>query len=392
MLAAALELSTLLMGTAAHGGGASKADRAAAAAALDATHPIWSAKDRGASVTWHELGKGFLADCFDARSDNKYLYWIPTQGGVVFQLAYASASNENSSLSIELQARTASLVITKSYEGGDETRRLWSFAQGKPELLEEAEGERELCPPERQQELRPTSLAGLLRPRHIRDMKLRRVTVVRQTIDCKAGKPSITTRKGLVVPIGDEALEVGGAAEDTLAGGQQGARARLKFSLRAQRDDAAKRWRLYLQASDSTLNLATGSDPRTGDHFEIWLASVAPAATCKDAIDPSRICQKTLGPGTKIVVGRSASGKVLVTDEQGAPFPSVAASSDDKLLIVALGDRFNDALAAGVAVMYIDRATGTIVSTADARNGSYGAVEKLPDWNKPLYEEQRVQR
>lgn len=390
MLAAALELSTLLAGTAAHGAG--KADRAAAVAALDATHPIWSAKDRGASVTWHELGKGFLADCFDARSDNKYLYWIPAQGGVVFQLAYASASNENSSLSFVLQARTTSLVLTKSYEGGDETRRLWSFAQGKPELLEEAEGERELCPTERQQELRLTSLAGLLRPRHIRDMKLRRVTVVRQTIDCKAGKPSITTRKGLVVPIGDEALEVGGAAEDTLAGGQQGARARIKFSLRAQRDDATKRWRLYLQASDPTLNLAVGSDPRTGDHFEIWLASVAPAATCEDAIDPSRSCQRVPRAGTKIIVGKSLWGNVLATDGQGTAIQDVAVSSDGRQFTVELGGRFNDVLVDGVAVMYVDHSSATVVSTSDARNGSYGTVEKLTDWNKPLYEEQRVQR
>lgn len=390
MLAAALGLSMLLAGAVAHGAG--KADRAAAAAALEATHPIWSAKDRGASVTWHELGKGFLADCFDARSDNRYLYWIPTQGGVVFQLAYASTSNENSSLSIEVQARTASLVVTKSYEAGDETRRLWSFAQGKPELVEEAEGERELCPAEPQQELRPTSLAGLLRPRHIRNMKLRRVTVIRQTIDCKNGKPSITTRKGLVVPIGDEALEVGGAAEDTLAGGQQVARPRIKFSLRAQRDDAAKRWRLYLQASDPTLNSATGNDPRTGNRFEIWLASVAPATTCEDASDPSRACQKAVGAGTKIIVGKSISGTVLVTDGRGAAIQDVTASSNGRQIIVELGGKFNDALVNGVAVMYLDGVSATVVGTADARIGSYGTAEKLTDWNKPLYEEQRIHR
>jgi hypothetical protein len=346
----------------------------------------------------------FIGDCStDARA---LFYWVRVSGR-----SAVAARLEDGARPGDFDVRPTAFSITTTTDGR-ELKRTWFLGGARPELDSEVERGGAVCPPERYRDHYNRVAATLERPARSKDFAHRRVVLERQAIECKNGVPRVATHKGLIVPteklaslapppgkLGDDALEVGGVSADVQARPSDPAQAfRVKLRVRAQTD--GKVTRVLLQAIDATPDLAAGADALSGDWFELRLAPPKPEPTCDDALEPKRACAAAAAAvavavavavdGPTIVIARAAGGKLLVGDGHGAAPPNVAVTASGDVLAVDLSGPLRDAASAGVAVRYRDRTSGTVIASANAEHGDYGALDAVGAFDARPYREQSV--
>lgn len=322
---------------------------------------------------------GFIANC--STKERLRIYWARVEGN---KALVGRLVDEPSGGAYELDRVGGTFTIETQGADGRKLSRRWFLQEDKPALAEESEGEQLVCTPDDKIKEWGQIAPFLHRPQRIKNLLAQSVTIVRQTLECKGGTPGITTRQGLVIPVVD--VPALSSSPPALNDAQANDLKLDSFRVRAERHAPGKRVRLFLQTTYPMLASSSGSDPRMGDRFEIWLPPPLSQPTCEAALHPERVCQTSAASGTRIVIGMAANKRVLVTDDEGRALQEVTASSNAKGLIIDLSGRHYDALTSGIAITYTVQATKRVEGTADVKHGHYGILDAVGALEPPSYE------